>query len=101
MYYKLRFMIEPANGPVCVEISYEEYDLKEQHGGDPDSGNATEPGKNHLRNHRLDLEQQKSTQKNSRDVKEPFYSFPSGTLDILIYTMQFISFYQIPSVKTE
>jgi hypothetical protein len=68
-------MIEPANGPVCIEISYEEHGLEEQHGGDPDSGNATEPRKNHLRNHRLDLEQQKSTQKNSRDIKKLFYSF--------------------------
>ena len=61
---------EVAIGPVSVGIASEQDGLEEEEASGPNRGSAAEPGKNALRDQRLDLEKKKGTNEDCRGVDE-------------------------------
>ncbi len=53
---------EMPDGPVGISVSCKEPALKEDHAGDPYRGGAAEGRKDHLGDHRLDLEEKKGAE---------------------------------------
>ncbi|TLD72658.1 hypothetical protein FEM03_00870 [Phragmitibacter flavus] len=60
---------------VGIRITDDQTDLKKEHAGAPNGRAATIPGENEPRDHGLDLEQEKSAEKNDHDEDNHSFSF--------------------------